>query len=130
VEDLAGTQAQRVTPILNVSDIAESIEWFGRLGWSKTFDWRGEDGTVEFGGVASGPCETFLCRNGQGGRGDHAAWMSIGVDDVDAVKAICDRAGVEVVHPPSNQPWGGREMLTRHPDGHTFRISQALDQEH
>ena len=130
VDDLAGTQAQHVTPILNVSDIAESIEWFARLGWSKTFDWRGEDGTVGFGGVTSGTCEIFLCRNGQGGRGDDASWMSIWVDDVDAVNALCDRVGVEVVHPPSNQQWGGREMLIRHPDGHKFRISQALYQEH
>ncbi len=130
VQDPAGIQAQRVTPILNVSNVAESIEWFAKLGWSKTFDWRGEHGTVDFGGVASGPCEVFLCRNGQGGRGDHGAWMSIWVEDVDAVKATCERAGVEVVHSPSNQPWGGREMIIRHPDGHMFRISQALYQEH
>ena len=30
--------------------------------------------------------------------------------------------------PPTNEPWGVREMHVRHPDGHVFRISQGHDE--
>ena len=28
-----------ITPILNVSNIVESFEWFAKLGWEKAWDW-------------------------------------------------------------------------------------------
>jgi hypothetical protein len=31
-------QAKRLTPILNVSDIQESFEWFEKLGWEKGWE--------------------------------------------------------------------------------------------
>lgn len=133
-------QAKRVTPILNVSNIRESFAWFERLGWQKGWDWGDPP---SFGGVCSGECEIFLCENGQGGRGksdlkmtfgpegddgaDKGAWMSIWVDDVDAVYRHCIAQGLEVTWPPTDEPWNVREMHVRHPDGHVFRISQARE---
>jgi hypothetical protein len=111
VDPGSATLVERVTPILNVSSVADSTAWFGRLGWSKTFDWRGDDGMVSFGGARSGDCELFLCRDGQGGRGEHGAWLSIWVADVDAVHATCAREGITVLQPPRDEPWGVREML-------------------
>ena len=32
-----------VTPILNVSDIRASIEWFEKMGWRELWVWRDED---------------------------------------------------------------------------------------
>lgn len=55
-----------LTPILNVSNIRESFEWFEKLGWKKGWDW-GEPPT--FGGVCSGDCEISFCLDGRGGRG-------------------------------------------------------------
>jgi uncharacterized glyoxalase superfamily protein PhnB len=130
VDPASGTLVEAVTPILNVSSVADSIGWFGKLGWSKTFDWRGDDGMVSFGGVRSGGSEIFLCRDGQGGRGEHGMWLSIWVADVDAVHATCDREGLTVLRAPRDEPWGVREMLVQHPDGHTFRISQASQTGH
>ena len=49
--------------------------------------------------------------------------MSWWVEDVDAAHEDCLRCAVEVVRPPQNEPWGSREFLIRHPDGHCFRIS-------
>ena len=131
--------AHRVTPILNVSDIAESFRWFERLGWSKGWDW-GDPPT--FGGVCAGACEIFLCQGAQGGRGkggvkatfgpdgdqtaDKGVWMSIWVDDVDAVHRRCLEQGLDVTWPPADMPWGVREMHVRHPDGHVFRISKGI----
>jgi len=71
---------QRVTPILNVSDVPASIEWFGRLGWEVHFTHneggmiagaasRNAHGAATFAGMGCGACELFLCRDGQGSRG-------------------------------------------------------------
>ena len=134
--------AKRVTPILNVSNIQESFEWFEKLGWTKGWDW----GTPPyFGGVHSGECEIFLCQNGQGGRGksarpmtfgpvsneaaETAVWMSIWVDDVDEVHRRCLEQELDVACPPTDMPWGVREMHVRHPDGHVFRVSKGLEDE-
>ena len=129
-----------LTPILNVSDIQESFAWFEKLGWRRHWDW-GSPPT--FGAVCSGECEIFLCQGAQGGRGksaltttrgipgaeaaDKGVWMSILVDDVDAVYQHCRKEGLEVTYPPTNEPWNVREMHVRHPDGHVFRISQGIE---
>jgi catechol 2,3-dioxygenase-like lactoylglutathione lyase family enzyme len=134
--------AHRLTPILNVSDIGQSFAWFERLGWKKGWEW-GDPPT--FGGVCSGACEIFLCQGGQGGRGkgdnpatfgidgdesaDKGVWMSIWVDDVDAIHKHCLEQGIDITWPPADMPWGVREMHVRHPDGHVFRISQGLEGE-
>jgi len=134
--------AKALTPILNVSDLVESFAWFERLGWRKCWDW----GTPPtFGAVGSGECEIFLCRGAQGGRGkgsntttfggeegseaaDKGVWMSVWVDDVDAIHGHCLAQGIEVMFPPTDMPWGVREMHIRHPDGHVFRISRGLEE--
>ena len=134
--------ARRLTPILNVSNIQDSFAWFEKLGWTKAWDW-GEPPT--FGGVCSGDFEIFLCEGGQGGRGksdikmtfgpegdecaDKGVWMSIWVDDVDAIYQRCLSQGLEVTWPPTDMSWNVREMHVRHPDGHVFRISKGLEEE-
>jgi catechol 2,3-dioxygenase-like lactoylglutathione lyase family enzyme len=134
--------AKGLTPILNVSNIQESFAWFEKLGWSKGWDW----GTPPtFGGVCSGTCEIFLCQGAQGGRGksslamtsgpngsddaERGVWMSIWVEDVDAIHDHCVANGLDVTWPPTDEPWGVREMHVRHPDGHVFRISRGTGHE-
>ena len=134
-------RVERVVPILNVSDVVASQAWFAKLGWDKGFEWRGsQGGPLDFAAVTAGDHEIFLCRDGQGGRGrgantstgagadqrsDKGAWMSIWVDDVDAVHERCRAEGLEITSPPTDEPWNVREMHVRHPDGHVFRISRA-----
>jgi catechol 2,3-dioxygenase-like lactoylglutathione lyase family enzyme len=135
-------KVHHLIPILNVSDIRQSFEWFEKLGWQKGWDW----GTPPtFGGVCCGTSEIFLCEGGQGGRGrtglpmtfgpdsnealEKGVWMSIFVDDVDAVHKRCLEQGIEITWPPTNHPWGVREMHVRHPDGHVFRVSQGIEEE-
>ncbi len=134
--------AKGLTPILNVSNIEESFAWFEKLGWKKAWDWGDPP---DFGAICSGEYQIFLCLNGQGGRGkgtiketfgpqgaesaDLGAWMCILVDDVDAVYEHCLSAGLEIVRPPTDMPWGLREMHVRHPDGHVFRIGHGLGED-
>jgi hypothetical protein len=132
-------KVHHLTPILNVSNLAQTFEWFNKIGWQKAWDW----GTPPtFGGVCCDAAEIFLCEGGQGGRGgrvglptfgpgsdeaaETAVWMSIWVDDVDAVHERCVEQGILVTFPPQDMPWNAREMHVRHPDGHVFRISQGI----
>ena len=133
--------ARGLTPILNVSDIRASFAWFEKLGWTKGWEWGDPP---SFGGVCSGECEIFLGQDGQGGRGrgpaartfgpdgdetgDQGAWMSVWVDDVDAVHQHCLERGLEVTWPPTDMPWRVREMHVRHPDGHVFRIGRGSEE--
>lgn len=121
------THAHAVNPILNVSDYEASVAWFERLGWKRQWDW---DTPPTFGGVRSGQVELFLSLDGQGGRGDGGVWLSIWVDDVDALHRRCVEHGLDVTMPPADKPWGVREMHVRHPDGHIFRMSQQLHHSH
>jgi len=133
--------AHGLTPILNVSDLAQSFAWFAQLGWEKAWAW-GEP--PRFGAVRSGMCEILLCQDGQGGRGnggvkmtfgrdgdqraDKGVWMSIWGEDVDEVYRHCVAQGLDVAWPPTDMPWNVREMHLRHPDGHVFRISRGLEE--
>jgi uncharacterized glyoxalase superfamily protein PhnB len=83
--------------------------------------------------VTSEGREIFLCLDGQGGRGEHGAWLSLWVDDVHALDAIhptCVGEGLDVLSAPEDMPWGVREMHLRHPDGHVFRVSAESPHEH
>ena len=103
------------------------------------------DAIILEGAVCSGEVEIFLCEGGQGGRGrgphkvtfgpdgdqtgDKGVWISIWVDDVDAIYRHCLAQGLEVTWPPTDHPWNVREMHVRHQDGHVFRIGKSLEEE-
>ena len=84
--------------------------------------------------------EVFLCQGAQGSRGERrprfagddetdGVWISWWVDSPAAVDEAHARAldlGLDVVWPPTDEPWGVREFHLRHPDGHTFRIGSGL----
>lgn len=126
-----------VRPILNVSDVRDSLAWFESLGWETTFVWN-EEGETEpgFAGTGCGDAEIFLCCGGQGSRGTHppafpfdettgGVWMSWFLGSpgqVDAMHSLCIELGHQVTMPPTDEPWGVREFHLRHPDGHTFRV--------
>lgn len=128
---------ERITPILNVSNISESIAWFEKLGWRKRWDW-GEPPT--FAAVGCSKVEIFLCLDAQGSRGgplprhtrdddSGGVWMSWWVESpaaVDATHALALQHGMTVTRPPTDESWCVREFHLRHPDGHTFRVSAGI----
>jgi hypothetical protein len=136
---------ERVVPILNVTDVGESLVWFAKLGWRKGFEWSDDESEAgpSFGSVTCAGCEIFLCRDGQGSRGrglhtrtggaggdqtaDKGTWMSIWVDDLDAMHQRCLVERLDITYPPTDEAWGVREFHVRHPDGHVLRISKARD---
>lgn len=142
---------EKITPVLNVRDIAESFQWFETLGWQRSFSWNeagligegseaaveNEGGPAGFAGVRFGDVTLFLCCDGQGPRepvpnqGDAlGVWMTWWVSskqEVDDMHEIAATNDFKVTHPPTDEPWGVREFHLRHPDGHVFRVSCGLD---
>jgi catechol 2,3-dioxygenase-like lactoylglutathione lyase family enzyme len=109
---------EEVVPILNVKDLPASIDYYvQKLGFEKLWDW-GEPPT--FGCVRRGKVEIFLC---QGGQGQPGTWMSIFMDDVDALYEEYKKSGAIILDGPTDYPWKTREMLVEDPDGHRFRMS-------
>ncbi|RKT54751.1 VOC family protein [Saccharothrix australiensis] len=47
---------------------------------------------------------------------------SIQVDDVDAAHAAAVAAGAEIVHGPTDEPWGVRRFFLRDPDGNVVNV--------
>jgi catechol 2,3-dioxygenase-like lactoylglutathione lyase family enzyme len=118
-----------VTPILNVSDLRATLDWFEALGWKRGFVWgEPEPG---FASVVCGSREgrgvIFLCQGGQGAGGVWMSWFLPTREEFDAAYARARELGYEVSREPTDEPWGMREFHLRHPDGHVFRISLALD---
>src|SRR5215470_2345646 len=116
--------AKGITPILNISDIADTFVWFEKWGWKKLWDW----GTPPtFGAVGSGEVEIFLCLGAQGSRGGPTpkfagddetggVWMSWFLNstaEVDAAHALAVQHGMTVTHPPTDEPWCVREFHLR-----------------
>ena len=118
-----------VIPILNVSSMSASFDWFAKLGWNKLWEW-GEP--PNFGAVGNGSSEIFLCLDGQGGRDAGGMWMGwflASPAEVDAAYELAVSQGMTVTQPPTDFPWSMREFHVRHPDGHTFRIGASTEDE-
>jgi len=118
---------QFVHPILSVKNVNASIEHYTRvLGFSVAFTWPHDEPVKTFAGVCRGHVEIFLC---QGAQGQPGTWMSIFVDDVDALFEEYKATNATIRQPPTTMPWGVREMNIEDPDGHRLRMSQASERQ-
>jgi uncharacterized glyoxalase superfamily protein PhnB len=116
-----------LTPILNVSDVPASLDWFEALGWEGGFAWDDKGGMRSseptFASIQSGEAEIFLCLDGQGARPVWMSWFLSSREELDATYVRARELGYEIAMEPSDESWGMREFHLRHPDGHTFRVS-------
>jgi len=113
-----------ITPILNVSDMDKSLDYYVKaLGFSIAWQWGEPTG---FACVKRDDVEIFMC---EGAQGSGACWMSIFVDDVDSLHRDYQVSGANIIQPPTNFPWGVREMNIEDPDGHRFRIGSEATAE-
>ena len=117
-----------LTPILNVSDVPASLDWFEALGWERGFAWDDEGGMRSskptFASIQAGDdAEIFLCLDGQGARPVWMSWFLSSRDELDTVYARALELGYEIAQGPIDESWGMREFHLRHSDGHIFRVS-------
>ena len=52
--------------------------------------------------------------------------MSIEVDDVDAAYTEAQRAGLEIVRPLTDEPWGIRRFFVREPGGGVVNVAMHV----
>lgn len=148
-------KVHNVIPVLNVSDVPASLRFFEMFGFRPAFTWNAsgliagaadanEKGRAQFAGLCSSlegsEAQIFLCRGGQGARPGKparfdgsddfgAVWICLFLDspaEVDAAHEMALRQGIAVVRPPTDEPWGIRETIVMHPDGHVLRLGSGL----
>jgi len=86
------------------------------MGFRTKWDWGSPAtfGCVERDGVA-----IFLC---EGAQGQPGMWMSVFMEDVDALHEEYKGGGAIIRQAPTNMPWGTREMNVEDLDGNRFRM--------
>ncbi len=120
-----------IQPVLPVTDAARAARYFRDvLGFEIDFI-AGEPPSyarVKKGDRTYG--DPVYIRLWQCGRREDAAWrgeivIHVG-RDVDGLYAAYVKRGVDVIEPPTSQPWGLREFAIREPDGHVLRFCGYL----
>jgi catechol 2,3-dioxygenase-like lactoylglutathione lyase family enzyme len=114
------TRFTAVVPILNVRDVEASLRFYVEVLAFERPWWWGDPPT--FGGAFAGDHEVQFCQDGQGAPG---TWISVWVDDVDALHERLLGQRVDIRQAPSTFPWGVRELNVADPDGHRIRFSTA-----
>ncbi|HEY3283120.1 MAG TPA: VOC family protein [Armatimonadota bacterium] len=111
--DAGRTRCECTIPILSVTDLQATIDYFVRvLGFKKDFD------SPEFASVSRNGSAIYLSRGGQGQPG---AWVWMGVEDAEAIYQEYQASGALIDHEPRNYPWA-LEFRVKDPDGNTLRI--------
>lgn len=116
----------RSMPVLEVSDVVASADWYARILDMKPGPFWGEP-----------PCFCIVGRDGitialdQSREGSRAPqnqyWAAyLYVANVDGLARDLTEKGIEIVRGPEDQPYGCREIDIRDPDGHILAIGQDL----
>src|SRR4051794_37373537 len=90
-------------PVLRVSDMQRSVEWYGRLGFAQQWEHRFGPTFPAFVSLARGPARLFLSEHA--GDGGIHTLVYLRVRDVDE---IAHRFGADIVE----QPWAREVHLT------------------
>ena len=112
-------------PILATNDLPRLLAFYrDLLGGTVTFQFPAPDGEPAYVGVDIGASHLGIGSDPQGsapeGRQRFALWIY--VDDCDTVVEALRTAGVTVVAPPGDQPWGERVARVHDPDGNEVII--------
>lgn len=108
-------------PILRVSDFDRSIQYYlDRLGFKE--DWR----FGRFGSVSRDDTSLMLSEGSQGCSG---TWLWVAVRDADALYRELLERGADVRHPPTNYPWGSREVHVFDADQHVLRFGSEAPED-
>jgi hypothetical protein len=104
---------ERITPILAVQDVEASIAYY--MERARLYRLLAVEQLPTFGGVSRDGIEIFFCKDGQGSPG---TWMSVWVDDVDALYEEFGARGAAIRQSPTTFAWAVREMNVGDPDGY------------
>ena len=111
-------------PVLAVHDLERSAAWYRDVFGCETRDpdpgnWTFcRSGAIDF---MLGRCPGAVPASELG---DHSYVAYLRVDDVEAFHDRAVNASAEILKPPTDEPWGMRELGVRSPDGHRFMLGQ------
>jgi catechol 2,3-dioxygenase-like lactoylglutathione lyase family enzyme len=109
-------------PIFHVGSLRASQAYYrDALGFE--VDWDHGD-PPDFGSVSRGSTVIFMC---QGCQGQPGAWIMVFARDVDRLHDELVRRKAIIKMPPTNMPWGLREMHVADPDGNVIRFGSSID---
>ncbi|HJZ70634.1 MAG TPA: VOC family protein [Vicinamibacterales bacterium] len=114
-------ECEQLHPGLAVTDIGTAVEFYtGRLGFQLAFTW-GEPPT--FAGLLLDRVQVFLQ---QGTPNPGASSVYFMVEDADELFAFHRANGVEVVRPPTDQPYQIRDYIVRDLHGYYLSFGHRL----
>ena len=115
-------KSAHVTPILSVANLEAAFRYYTEiLQFEKCWDWGDPP---DFGCIAFGDVQLFLC---QGGQGQPGTWLFLTIDGVDDYFNEIKSRGADILMEPTNMPWGMRELQVRDPESHVLRIGTSLE---
>ncbi|NBE56011.1 VOC family protein [Streptomyces boluensis] len=108
---------RRVMPVIPSEAVEESRDFYGLLGFEEV---------MNLGWIATLASPTVPAAQVSLMTADKTApvtpYMSVEVDDVDAVHAAVQAAGAEIVHPLQDEEWGVRRFFVRDPNGQVINV--------
>ena len=108
------TRFEHAEPILTVTAMDASIEYYVTVLGFANADWGGRDFTQ----VRRDGAGIYLCQRAQGHPG---SWAWVGVEDVESLYQEYRRSGARIRHPPRNYPWA-LELHVEDLDGNVLRF--------
>lgn len=125
------TRHDAAIPFLYYVDVAKALEWLGRaFGFRERFRLAAPSGFVLHAELELGRAVIAVGNVGPRNAGPPPDRVRSGVyvfvDDVDRHFEDSRRAGVEILEPPEEQPFGDRVYLARDLEGHEWYFAQHL----
>jgi len=109
-------------PIFAVSELEPALAYYrDQLGFR--IDWKYGD-PPDFASVTRSQTTLFLCEQCQGTAG--SGWLWVFARDVDKLHRELVAARASVAMPPTDMPWGVREMHVRDRDGNVLRFASEI----
>jgi ankyrin repeat protein len=108
---------EHLVPILGVKNLAAAIDYYvDKLGFTKKWEWGDP---ADFACVVRDEVELFLSQNAEDA--SHSL-ITIFVQDIDALYQAYRKSGAIIRRPPTDMPWGIRNMTVDDLDGHCFTM--------
>jgi len=111
--------AHEVFTNLHTSDVDRARDFFALLGLTEVT--MNQGWVARFVDPATGAAVQVVTTDATA---PEDSVMTIKVSDVDATHADLVARGYEIVHPPTDEPWGVRRFFVRNPDGHVINVAQ------
>lgn len=112
-------------PILAARDIAETIDFYGRLGFAlvRLYDAFGPPYLL----LRRDDVELHFVHSPETDPEESHGGCYLRLDDAQAVYEEWEPLGLQGVHPPKDTPWGMREFFVVDPSGNLIRLGTPLE---